>query len=201
MTRFRIEREISLRNAFCKAPKGRVPRNICRTLFSHTRLRKSRSQRRRFAASPAVILAIVVSAGVSAGCQRPAEPFTRVAVEGEVTWQGQPLDGAKIRFVPLGETTGPKTVFPIQAGRFAATSDSGPPAGNHRVEIELVDDPRWSHDDEQAWTRLASSRGRIDRPTLPNAYHVNSRLTATVTAPTADRSEPLKLSFVLTERP
>lgn len=160
-----------------------------------------RSDRRSSLTSLPAILTVVLLAGIGSGCQPAQEPFTRVAVEGEVTWQGEPLEGAKIRFVPLAETIGPKTVFPIQAGRFAATRDVGPPAGNHRVEIELVDDPRWSHDDEQAWTRLASSRGRIDRPTLPDAYHVNSRLTATLIAPTTRGAEPLKLSFFLTDRP
>lgn len=158
--------------------------------------------RRRFA--PRVMLGILsISLSITVvGCDSPAEPFTRVAVHGTVTLDEQPLDSAMIRFIPTGSTQGPKTSFAIRQGRFVAGREIGPPVGSHRVEIEAVD-PQWRHDDEAAIEQLTQSRTRhINRARLPDSYHINSLLTATLATPPPDSggNVPQSLTFTLSSR-
>lgn len=150
-----------------------------------------RIARRRF------LLAITASAMIS-GCDDNAETFTRAAINGSVTLDDQPLDGASIRFIPLDNTIGPKTEFAIVQGEFSATRKQGPPIGGHRIEIDWVDQ-QWQHDDEQAVEKLRQSpRTKISRPTLPDRYHRRSTLTATVEA--ADDDAGQRFTFPLTSR-
>jgi len=158
--------------------------------------------RRRFA--PRLMLGILsISLSIAVvGCDSPAEPFTRVAVHGTVTLDEQPLDSAVIRFIPTGPTQGPKTSFEIREGRFVADRQTGPPVGSHRVEIEAVD-PQWRHDDEAAIEQLMRSRTRhIKRARLPDSYHINSLLTATLALPPPDSGGdvPQSLTFTLSSR-
>jgi hypothetical protein len=142
---------------------------------------------------------LVMAVGFFAsGCDTATETFTRAAIKGSVTLDDQPLDGASIRFIPIDDTIGPKTEFPIVQGEFSATRTQGPPIGNHRVEIDWVDQA-WQHDDEQALEKLSQSpRAKISRPTLPDRYHQRSTLTATVDA--ADDDAVQRLTFPLTSR-
>ncbi len=143
---------------------------------------------------------MAVLAIASIGCEQPSEPFTRVSVEGVVTLDDQPLDQAMIRFIPIGSTAGPKTMFPIREGRFTASAIDGPPVGTHRVKIDLIAEGEFAHDDEQALQTLTQSpRRTITRPRLPDIYHLNSTLTATLES--TDEGEPQRLSFPLSSRP
>lgn len=145
---------------------------------------------------------LAVAAIAVVGCDHSAEPFSRVAINGTVALDEQPLDAAVIRFVPTGSTPGPKTSFEVRQGRFAASREHGPPVGTHRVEVEVVD-PRWRHDDEEAIRRLSQTRARnIDRVRLPAAYGTNSLLTVTFPTPPADSDDPSPqtVSFSLSSR-
>jgi hypothetical protein len=136
--------------------------------------------------------------GVS-GCGGPEEPFTRAAIKGTVTLDDKPLDSATIRFIPTGNTVGPKTEFPVNQGEFAADQSIGPPVGDHRVEIDVIDQ-QWQHDDEQAIAELQQSPGKkISRATLPDRYHKASSLTATIEASPNDSAQVL--TFPLSSRP
>jgi hypothetical protein len=140
------------------------------------------------------ILSLVVS-----GCGGPEEPFTRAAIKGTVTLDDQPLDSATIRFIPTGNTVGPKTEFPVNRGEFAADQSIGPPVGDHRVEIDVIDQ-QWQHDDEQAIAELQQSpRKKISRAALPDRYHKASSLTATIEASANDSAQVL--TFPLSSRP
>jgi hypothetical protein len=111
----------------------------------------------------------------------------------------KPLESATIRFIPTGNTVGPKTEFPITNGEFAAGQSNGPPVGGHRVEINFVDE-QWQHDDEQAIEELRKTpRKRVSRLALPDRYHKASTLTATVDDSQDD--SPQSLTFPLTSRP
>lgn len=169
--------------------------------------RRGRGARTRRRIDPALrrfvpLLSLVVTAITLVGCDQPAEPFFRVAIDGTVSLDEQPLDSAVIRFIPTGSTSGPKTSFEVRQGRFAASRENGPPVGTHRVEVEAVD-PRWRHDDEEAVQRLTRSRTRkIERTRLPDAYRTNSLLTATFATPPPDSGDdsPQTLSFALSSR-
>lgn len=69
------------------------------------------------------------------GCGGSDKGPRRVAVEGEVTFHGQPIERGSILFVPTGETRGPRTGGVIEAGRYRLPRDRGPVIGELRVEI------------------------------------------------------------------
>jgi hypothetical protein len=145
------------------------------------------------------MLAWPLICGFVCGCDGPPEAFTRGAVQGTVTLDGQPLNSAIIRFVPTGSTVGPKTEFPVNEGEFTAVKSLGPPVGAHRVEIDLIDQ-QWQIDDEEAIAKLQKSpRTRITRPTLPERYHRSSTLTATIED--TPKGEVQTLTFPLSTRP
>jgi len=131
------------------------------------------------------------------GCSpEPGEAFTRAPVEGTVMRDQAPLDEAIIRFVPTGQTPGPKTVFPIHSGTFTATRESGPAVGTHRVEIELVNEGEFAHDDEQALTRFRQTPRRSIAPSkLPEKYNSKSVLTAELSPPTDGHPQTLEFSL------
>jgi len=76
----------------------------------------------------AALLACVATAG---GCGDSA----RRPVHGDVTLAGQPLDGAAILFVPLGDTPGGKSGTTVREGRYELVGDDAPAIGRFRVEI------------------------------------------------------------------
>jgi hypothetical protein len=156
------------------------------------------SRHDRLNASRCFKILAILCWGIS-GCGGPAEPFTRAAIKGTVTLDDQPLDSATIRFIPTGETVGPKTEFPVNQGEFAADQSIGPPIGDHRVEIDLIDQ-QWQHDDEQAIEKLQQSpQKKISRAILPDRYHKMSSLTATIESATDESAQTL--TFPLTSRP
>jgi len=59
----------------------------------------------------------------------------RVAVEGTVTLDEQPLDEAQIEFIPKPGTAAPTVGGDIVNGKFAIPADKGPMVGQYRVRI------------------------------------------------------------------
>lgn len=119
------------------------------------------------------------------GCGGSTEKeFSRAAVTGEVTLDGQPLVEGIIRFVPIDGTPGPKTSVPIADGKFNADEEFGPVVGTHRIEIESTDDGGYAMDDEQALEELQKSKSRpqIHVVIVPAVYNTRSTLKETVRA-------------------
>src|SRR4051812_5184212 len=61
----------------------------------------------------------------------------RASVEGKVTLDGQPVDGGRIMFIPLGNEDN-RRVFAnamIVEGKFELGPDNGPNLGRNKVEI------------------------------------------------------------------
>jgi hypothetical protein len=82
---------------------------------------------RRF---PVIGLAILSSLA-AAGCTGK-----RVSVAGAVTYDGQPVDGGRIFFIPHGDPVGrPAVHATIEQGKYHLSAAQGPESGNHRVEI------------------------------------------------------------------
>lgn len=59
----------------------------------------------------------------------------RVAVEGTVTLDGQPLDEAQIEFSPMPGSSGPTAGGDIVGGKFTIPADKGPFVGKCNVKI------------------------------------------------------------------
>ncbi|HEY2250329.1 MAG TPA: hypothetical protein VGH74_04680 [Planctomycetaceae bacterium] len=122
----------------------------------------------------------VVAALSSLGCGGAKTPDL-FAVSGQVTFQGQPVPGAKLVFIPQNED--PKSL-PRDRSRGETDADgnfemtwgadqiAGSPAGNYKVIVFAYQDLGEAHDDE------------ITPPSLiPEKYNspITSGLTATVT--------------------
>jgi len=58
----------------------------------------------------------------------------RVPVAGKVTFEGAPVDGGSIIFIPEAQDR-PKAHAPIVAGSYSLAAGEGPTPGKHRVEI------------------------------------------------------------------
>lgn len=121
---------------------------------------------RRFRRRPCHLTLVIVGlVSLVIGCGGRRDPFERVAVEGTVTVDGQPLDRGTIRFVPTATTSGPKTTLNIRDGQFTGDTASGPVAGAHRVEIEPDVSDRFPHDGEEVLEKMHMDRPRPERPT------------------------------------
>jgi hypothetical protein len=74
---------------------------------------------------------ILVSCLVAAGCGGK-----RASVGGTVTYDGQPVDGGRIFFIPQGDPKGrPAVHATIEQGKYYLSASQGPEFGRHRVEI------------------------------------------------------------------
>jgi hypothetical protein len=73
----------------------------------------------------------LLACGLVCGCAGK-----RAAVQGTVTFKGQPIDGGRIFFLPQGDPVGrPAANAIIKQGKYYLSSSEGPELGRHRVEI------------------------------------------------------------------
>ncbi len=106
----------------------------------------------------------------------------RAAVRGMVTLGGEPLKQGVIQFVPLDEGAGPKYSLPIVDGQFEAPAAAGPPAGNHRIEIQSTYNGGYAPDDEQAVAKIKAAGKRLETVQVPRKYNRQSELKAELLA-------------------
>jgi hypothetical protein len=116
------------------------------------------------------------------GCGSSEPVWPRGAVKGTVVVDGKPLPKGEVRFVPLGETPGPKTSVPVVDGKFEMDKVNGPVVGHHRIEIESTDDGGVAWDDEEAMRKLAAERKLPAVFRLPPRYNVNSTIEKDISA-------------------
>lgn len=76
----------------------------------------------------ALVLLLLVMTGCGGGIQR-------VAVEGEVSLDGKPIQKGSILFRPTGTTKGMTAGGEIIDGRYQLSADKGPVVGNNIVEF------------------------------------------------------------------
>ncbi|MBI1311549.1 hypothetical protein GC176_09605 [bacterium] len=100
-----------------------------------------------------------------------------------MTLDGTPLSEGTVRFVPAGETPGPKVSVVVTEGKFELEEANGPIVGSHRIEIESTDHGGFALDDETAFERLkVSGQKMIKVVRVPWIYNQRSILTADVTS-------------------
>ncbi len=92
-----------------------------------------RSDTRRCAISLAIAVCFVLC-----GCGGDDDPWTRAAVEGTVTLDGEPLKTGNITFFPGKGIDGPAAGAEIDDGEFSLPVEEGPVVGNNRVVIRSV---------------------------------------------------------------
>jgi hypothetical protein len=114
--------------------------------------------------------------GVLIGCGKEA-PYTgetRFPLKGKVTFNGQPLDGATISFIPQDENARPAG-GPIVNGEYSVRAEQGGNKGNYRVEIRwLTPTGKKRHDDD------TGEEVDIVEEALPRKFNDASELKADV---------------------
>lgn len=94
--------------------------------------------RRRALALPGLGLAACLIVGAAAGCGGDDGPTT-MRLNGEVTYDGKPVEDGKITLTPTGETPGGSVAGEIKEGRYDIPRDAGPISGGaYKVEISSL---------------------------------------------------------------
>lgn len=83
---------------------------------------------------------ILFATGIS-GCGGGGDGLERVAVNGAVTLNGEPVPNGVIRFAPSAGTTGPMASAMITDGQYQIPREQGPVAGSYEVRIHAYADP------------------------------------------------------------
>ncbi|MSR32158.1 MAG: carboxypeptidase regulatory-like domain-containing protein [Gemmataceae bacterium] len=98
----------------------------------------------------------------------------RVGVKGNVTYKGQAISNATIRFEADGK--GSEGGANIENGAFVIPKDKGLLPGNYKVQINMADPKQKAGKDE------APGTGPIAKELLPRKYNLETTLKATVEA-------------------
>jgi len=116
------------------------------------------------------------------GCGQAKGPV-RAAAKGTVTLKGEPLSNAVIRFIPIGETHGPKVSASVESGSFQFPKHAGPVLGTHRVEIESIEANLPDPDDADAVREYQKTlkKRRPNSVKIPAKYNRDSQLQEQVT--------------------
>ncbi len=121
---------------------------------------------RFLAVAAAVALALV------AGC----DTGPRSAVEGTVTYDGQPVDVGGIAFIPIGSDAEGRVraTGPIKDGHYELDSRKGPLPGNYRVEIT------WQKKTGKKVTIEFGHKKDETVQVIPDKYNTKSELTVEI---------------------
>lgn len=75
---------------------------------------------------------------VASGCSK-AKTLEKMAISGEVTYNGEPLESGEISFKPAEDSKVPPAAAIISRGEYKAEGRAGIAAGTYRVEIRAYD--------------------------------------------------------------
>jgi hypothetical protein len=124
---------------------------------------KIRVLRRRFLFTAVAVLAAAI------GCSSSNSS----AVEGKVTYGGQPIDVGTITFIPQSKEAIKRGGL-IQNGAYSVEAEVGPAPGPHRVEI------RWARPTGKSSKNEYGENIQVRQEGLPEKYHAQSTLTADI---------------------
>ncbi|MBN2293115.1 MAG: hypothetical protein JXM70_11855 [Pirellulales bacterium] len=99
----------------------------------------------------------------------------REAIEGKVTFDGQPLADGQISFLPMPGTKGPTAGAAIKNGEFQIASEGGTFAGKFRVEITATRPSNRKVMDPESGTMI-----NVPQQFIPAIYNQQTQLTAEV---------------------
>lgn len=125
------------------------------------------------------------------GAEPPYEGKQRYPISGTVTFQGEPVDGGMIAFVPQEGALNPAG-GPIIDGKFEVSEEKGPNAGNYRVQISWMKPTgKQIHDDD--------SGEMIDevKEVIPAKYNGATELTEQVKEASGNDSTANQFEFQL----
>ncbi len=116
---------------------------------------------------------MLICLSISGGCQPSHEP-TRVAVNGTVTLDGQPLPSATLIMQPNGQGL-PMASALVQDGRFQFTTNDGPSVGTYLVRVEAT------YPEFEKFAEDPKSFPSVQRPPIAKRFTEFGTLTANVT--------------------
>ena len=119
------------------------------------------------------LLATLFALVAFAGCAAPAPEPT--VVTGAVTFEGEPVAGAIVSFVPL-DSGRPPGGAAVSEGHYLLYPEVGLKPGTYRVEI------RWSRATGEKREAGYGQSPDVFAEALPAKYHTDSTLTVEVTA-------------------
>ena len=111
---------------------------------------------------------------------------TRGAVQGKVTWDGDPLEEGAISFIPLDPKLGPTAGAPIRNGEYVIDAARGPVAGEYRVQINA-----FRKTGRKIWDGMGDEKASASQKNfveeggeafIPPRYNKDSDLRATIQA-------------------
>jgi hypothetical protein len=131
----------------------------------------------------------VITCGLLTGC---GSDSPRVAVDGQVTFEGQPLASGQIAFIPLGAESAPTAGATISEGRYQIPAEQGPFPGEHRVEIRA-----YRSTGKKVWDGMGDENAPATQKRyveeleqyLPRIYNDESTLRVTITGPKKDQHD------------
>ena len=116
---------------------------------------------------------------IGGGCAQ--EGPERVIVSGSVTYQGQPLGDAQIRFMPTKGTQAPVSGAAVGDGKYVVDGKGGVPVGTHRIEITAYRiDPNYKPPAGEAAQFVNDLEGPPREQYIPEKYNRNSELEITI---------------------
>jgi len=122
---------------------------------------------------------VLVAAALS-GCGRERGP-ERVVVTGTVTYNGKPVSGGTIRFVPVSTSPVPVAGAPIVNGTYRVDGKGGVPVGTHKIQIEAYHKIPFSpRPGEAAPPNSFRGEAGARQQYIPSRYNVDSRLQITI---------------------
>lgn len=133
------------------------------------------------------LCAIVLTGLLAAGCGSGASG--RSSVEGEVTFDGTPLEQGVVTLIPTDGTKSPSAGAEITKGKFVIPETGGPMPGKFRVEITANRKTGKVRDEGSLVGKI-----EVTEQYIPAKYNKNSELKLEVT-PGA-----VKQSFALTSK-
>ncbi len=115
-------------------------------------------------------VAVWAAAMIVCGCGRAAGP-ARYALEGSVTYQGQPVPAGRVVFEPDASAgnSGPAAYAEIRAGRYATPRGQGTVGGPHVVRITGMDG-RASPESPQGLPLFSEYQTKADLPRRPGTW-------------------------------
>ena len=114
-------------------------------------------------------LAALFALAAAVGCSKEGG----VALEGKITYGGEPIDVGTITFLPISGD-GIKSGGLIEKGAYKVDAKVGPSPGPHRVEI------RWAKPTGKKSKNEYGEEIERRQEGLPDKYHAQSTLTADI---------------------
>jgi hypothetical protein len=123
---------------------------------------------------PLLLAPLLIDGFACCGEKGLPEP-PRAVVQGDVTWQGKPIEQGTIRFISEG---GPSAQGPITKGAYKIDDNGGVPVGTCRVEIQGFEE----QDIGDSGSTLIQMPKRVGVPIIPKQFNAESTLSVAVEA-------------------